>query len=114
MLISTSFQDERAAPTRQLRREVFDGIRWLMGQGLLRIMWALNAAMAFVGGGFVLLLILLARQQHASPTAIGVMFSVLSAGVSWDLCWLPPSSGAIPLDRSSSGRDGASLLSCFY
>ncbi len=43
-------------------------------------MWALNAAMSFVGGGFVLLLILLARQQHASPTSIGVMFSVLSAG----------------------------------
>ncbi len=80
VLIRTSFQDERAAPTRQLRREVFDGIRWLMGQGLLRIMWALNAAMAFVGGGFVLLLILLARQQHASPTSIGVMFCVLSAG----------------------------------
>jgi len=53
MLISTGFQDERAVQTRQLRREVFDGIRWLMGQGLLRVMWALNAAMAFVGGGFV-------------------------------------------------------------
>ena len=80
MLIRTTFQEERTEQTGQLRREVFDGVRWLMGQRLLRIMWALNAAMAFVGGGFVLLLILLARHQHASPTSIGVMFSALGAG----------------------------------
>jgi predicted MFS family arabinose efflux permease len=79
-LIRVDFQDERWVQSRRLRQEIFDGIRWLTRQGLLRIMWTLNAAMALVGGGFTLLLILLARQQQASPAAIGMMFSILGAG----------------------------------
>ena len=83
LLIRSGFGGQQAAPSRPLRREVTEGIRWLTGQRLLRVMWALNAAMAFVGGGFTLLLILLARHQGASPAAIGVMFSVLGLGGVW-------------------------------
>jgi MFS family permease len=78
--IRTQFQEERLSPDRTLRQEIVEGVRWLTHQRLLRIMWGLNAAMSFVGGGFALLLILIARQESASPAAIGTMFSFLGLG----------------------------------
>lgn len=80
LLIRTDFQEERHIPNRKLRQDIVDGVRWLTRQPLLRLMWGLNAAMSFVGGGFTLLLILIARQQGASAPMIGTMFSLLGVG----------------------------------
>jgi predicted MFS family arabinose efflux permease len=80
LFIRTHFQEERLSPDRTLRQDIVEGVRWLTQQRLLRIMWGLNASMSFVGGGFTLLLILIARQESASAAAIGTMFSFLGLG----------------------------------
>jgi MFS family permease len=78
--IKTEFQEERVEGSHRLRAEIQEGLSWLWHQPLIRYMAFCTGTMNFAGTGGVLIVIVLARQQHASPAAIGAMFSVASAG----------------------------------
>jgi MFS family permease len=79
----TDFQVARAEPLRpwrETRREMFDGLHWFRAQPFYR-----TAALLFAAGnpmflGLFLLILLLAREHHASASEIGVMFTISSGG----------------------------------
>jgi len=76
LFIKTDFQKERIVAPRKLRVEIVEGLRWLWNQPLLRTMAFLNSGLSAIGFGTPLIVIVLAQQQHASPTFIGVIFAV--------------------------------------
>ncbi|HJT57172.1 MAG TPA: MFS transporter [Ktedonobacteraceae bacterium] len=76
LFIRVRFQQERVAARRKLRVEIVEGLKWLWHQPLLRIMAFLNSGLSAIGFGTPLIVIVLAQQQHASPTLIGGIFAV--------------------------------------
>jgi MFS family permease len=79
-LIRTQFQEERAPRARRLRVEIGEGLTWLWRQPLIRFMALLTGGLNFVGSATILLIIVLAKQQHASPSVIGAIFTVGGIG----------------------------------
>ncbi|MGH2411013.1 MAG: MFS transporter, partial [Chloroflexota bacterium] len=73
-LIRATFQETRTAPPRALRVEIAEGVRWLWNQPLIRFMAVLTGGLNFTVAGLPLIVIVIARQQHAPATAIGAMF----------------------------------------
>lgn len=65
---------------RHLATEVLDGVRWMWGHALIRTMSILYGADSLVSPGCSLLVIVLARQEHASAAAIGGIFSIGAIG----------------------------------
>lgn len=80
LFIRTEFQQERTAERRKLRIEIAEGLRWLWAQPLIRYMAFLTGGLNFVGSGSLLLIVLLAKHQHASASVIGVIFAIGSIG----------------------------------
>ena len=80
--IRTRFQEERVAPTRPLRDDIREGLAWLWRQPLLRFLafLAFGFNIVFFSPGYTLILIVLAKQQHASPAAIGSIFAIGAFG----------------------------------
>ena len=78
--IKVKFQQERVAAPRKLYLEVFEGMKWLWQQPLLRSMALLNCGMAGLGAGGTLLIIVLAERQHTSTAFIGFIFSLGGIG----------------------------------
>jgi len=76
LFIKTKFQMERVVATRNLRKEIVEGIKWLWRQPLLRVMAFLNSGWSALGFGFSLMVIVLAQAQHLSPTFIGILFAI--------------------------------------
>lgn len=68
-----------AAP-RDLWAEVRAGLRWLWHERLVRIMSLLTGGLNFVGAAVPLLLIVLAQQQGATASEIGLIFSLGGVG----------------------------------
>jgi MFS family permease len=76
----TPFQETCAAPDGRavsLRRDVLEGLSWVWRQPLLRLLALLNAGVNLCGFGYTLILIVIARQQGATPFETGL---VLGAG----------------------------------
>src|SRR5205823_11881488 len=67
LFIGTRFQEERTAPPRPLRLEITEGLAWLWKQPLIRFMAFLTGGLNFGNAGVGLILIVLAKHQHASP-----------------------------------------------
>lgn len=80
LFIRTEFQETRTARQRSLRSEIVEGLSWLWRQPLIRFMAFLTGGLNFTTSGLLLLTIVLAKHQHASPTVIGLMFA-LARGV---------------------------------
>lgn len=80
LLIQTPFQRERKAARRHVLKEIGEGMSWLWQQPFLLTMSLLMGAGAFVFSGYVLLVIILAQQQHASAFVIGLIFAVGGVG----------------------------------
>jgi len=80
LLIKVEFQAERVASDRDLRGEIKEGVAWLWRQPLIRFMAFLTGGLNFVSSGSLLLLIVIAKNQGASPTVIGLMFAIGSVG----------------------------------
>ncbi len=76
LFIGIKFQKERVVAPRKLRVEISEGLKWLWHQPLLRTMAFLNSGLSAIGFGAFLIVIVLAQQQHASPTLIGIIFAV--------------------------------------
>jgi MFS family permease len=80
LLIRVRFQQERTAVRRKLAVEIMEGLQWLWGNPLIRFMAFLTGGLNLVFSGLILAVIVLARQQNATPSVIGVMFAISSVG----------------------------------
>src|SRR5260221_1716096 len=80
LFIRARFQGERTAARRALRVEILEGLVWLWRQPLIRYIAFLTGGWNFVGAGSVLMLIVLARQQGASPFIVGTLFAIGGVG----------------------------------
>ncbi len=78
--IRAEFQGERTVTQRKLRVEIAEGLSWLWRHPLIRFIAFLTGTSNLVGNGTFLLLIVLAKQQHASDFATGAIFTVGSVG----------------------------------
>jgi MFS family permease len=80
--IKTRFQAERVAARRPLQTEIIEGLHWLWRQPLLRFLafLAFGFNIVFFSAGNTLLLIVLAKQHHAPPSAIGLIFAIGAIG----------------------------------
>jgi MFS family permease len=78
--IRTEFQEGRTAERRELRTEILEGLAWLWRHPLIRYMAFLTGGLNFASSGTLLILIVLAKHQGASPTVIGVMLAIGSVG----------------------------------
>ncbi|MGZ3662944.1 MAG: MFS transporter, partial [Ktedonobacterales bacterium] len=78
--IRTTFQGERTGQRRNLWVEIGEGIAWLWHQPLIRYIAVLTGGYNFISAGTPLILIVLATQQRASPTLIGLIFTIGGIG----------------------------------
>jgi len=62
----------------RLRAEIAEGLRWLWNERFLRTTSLLGAGINFAHTAFFLVLIVRAKELGASPTLIGVMFSIFA------------------------------------
>jgi len=77
LLIRSDFQEPRAE---QERGSAIEGLRWIWRRPFLRLCALLFAASNPVFAGLYLLVVLLAKQDGASPAAIGVMLGIAAGG----------------------------------
>lgn len=81
LLVRTPLQGDRAAPREPLIREIRAGLAWLWQKPVIRMLAILSALLNFVApGASALLVIVLARQQHASSALIGLIFAGMGVG----------------------------------
>ena len=73
--IKAKFQGERVVTTRKLWTEIGEGLAWLWHNPLLRFMAVLTFGITTPCMGYVLVLIVLAQNMHASNAAIGLIFA---------------------------------------
>jgi predicted MFS family arabinose efflux permease len=77
LLIRSDFQEPRA---KQGRGSAIEGLHWIWRQPFLRLCALLFAASNPVFTGLYLLVVLLAKQDGASPALIGVMLGIAAGG----------------------------------
>ncbi len=81
LFIHIPFQEQRdVLVVRNLAFEIGEGLRWLWHQPLLRSMALLTGGSVFFGAGQILIVIVIAQQQHASATIIGFIFGIGGVG----------------------------------
>jgi predicted MFS family arabinose efflux permease len=78
--IRVQFQRDRTVDARSLRVEIAEGMRWLWHQPLIRYMSFLTGGLNFAFATTFLSIIVLAKQQGASPAIIGILFGIESVG----------------------------------
>ncbi|HZU67579.1 MAG TPA: MFS transporter [Ktedonobacteraceae bacterium] len=78
--IKVKFQQERVAARRNLWIEIREGLSWLWHQPLIRFIALLTGGNNLINSGFILIIIVLAQQQHASSFTIGLIFAVAGIG----------------------------------
>lgn len=77
--IRTPFQLPRTQERRHILYEVYEGLLWMWKQPVLRAMNLINCVTALIVPGSTLVIIAVAKQQHASATMVG--FIVACGGV---------------------------------
>lgn len=78
--VRVEFQSERTAGQRHLWREIGEGLRWVWDEPVLRFLVFLNAGMNLSVAPIGLVLIVRARELHATASLIGIMFALGSIG----------------------------------
>ncbi len=78
--IKTRFQEIRTAARRNLWVEIWEGLRWLWQQPLIRFIAILTGAWNLVSSGYTLIVIVLAQSMHASSLLIGIIFAISGLG----------------------------------
>jgi MFS family permease len=80
LFVRAEFQGARAPVQRRLRAEIREGLAWLWRQPLIRFMAFLTGGSNFVSAGLVPILVVLVKQQQASPFAFGVILTIGGIG----------------------------------
>lgn len=75
LFIKTEFQEERSAAPRKLWREIVEGIHWLWHHTIIRFLAVLVGGINFCSAGYVLIVLVLAQEQHASKLVTGLIFA---------------------------------------
>ncbi|GCE30952.1 MFS transporter [Dictyobacter alpinus] len=78
--IRTPFQVQRSQVRRHLIIEIQEGLRWTWRQPVLRIVNVMNTLAALVVPSGALIVIVLAKQQHASDSTISSIFVIGGLG----------------------------------
>ena len=78
--IKTRFQEMRTAARRNLWVEIWEGLRWLWQQPLIRFIAILTGAWNLVSSGYTLIVIVLAQSMHASSLLIGIILASSGLG----------------------------------
>ncbi len=74
--VRSQLQDTRDAVQRSLRAEIAEGLVWLWRHPLIRFMAFLTASLNIGTTSYVLIIVVIAREQGASSALIGVIFAV--------------------------------------
>ncbi len=74
--VRARLEGERASGRRSLRAEIGEGFAWLWRHPLIRFMAFLTGAINIGTTGYVLVIVVLAREQGASPALTGAIFAV--------------------------------------
>lgn len=78
--VRSEFQERRAPAPKNLWREIGEGIRWLWSRPVLRFVYLATGGLSLAISSVALVVIVLARGEHASATAIGLLFSTTGVG----------------------------------
>ena len=78
--IKTNFQEKRTVASRKLWVEIGEGLSWLWHHPLIRFMAILTGGNNLVSSGYVLIIIVLAQNMHASSLVIGIIFAIGGIG----------------------------------
>jgi len=79
-LINAEFQKERVGSQRNLWPEMKEGLSWLWNEPVVRFTTLLTAGINVTAAPMGLILIVRARELHASPELIGAMLAIGSVG----------------------------------
>lgn len=77
--VRTRLQGERNAARRSLGDEIREGLAWLWAHPLIRFMAFLTGSLNIGTTGFVLIIVVLAKEQGASSALTGVILGVVGA-----------------------------------
>ncbi|MGE5334254.1 MAG: MFS transporter, partial [Nitrososphaerota archaeon] len=81
LFVRTPLQGDRAAPREPMMREIRAGLAWLWRQPTVRMLAIMSGLINFVmPEANTLLIIVIAHQQHASSTLIGLIFAGVGVG----------------------------------
>jgi MFS family permease len=79
-LIRGNFQSRREGASLPLHKAVAEGFAWLWKQPLLRFLTLVNGADSLRYGAGYLVILVLARELHASSSGIGAIFTAAAVG----------------------------------
>jgi MFS family permease len=79
-LMRGNFQSTREGSSPPLHKAVAEGFAWLWKQPLLRFLTLINGADSLRYGAGYLVILVLARELHTSPTGIGALFTAAAVG----------------------------------
>ncbi len=80
LFIRTPFQGERPTVSRKLRAEITEGVVWLWGQPVIRVMASVSGLLNLFNSGITLIVIVRAREQGLSPAVTGLILALGGAG----------------------------------
>lgn len=80
LLIKSDLQATETAAGKNLRADIREGLAWMWHSPLIRALSFMDVPDTLVTSGLSLLVIVLAQQHHATPRAIGVIFSIAAGG----------------------------------
>ncbi|MBV9709590.1 MAG: MFS transporter [Ktedonobacteraceae bacterium] len=78
--IKTHFQEKRTVAPRNLWIEIWEGLRWLWHQPLIRFIAVLTGGSNLIFSGYTLIVIVLAQSMHATPLLIGIIMAISGLG----------------------------------
>lgn len=79
-MIKINFQEEREEDKMNIKKELLEGIRWVLNNKVVRFMAFLNAGVSFVLADIFLIIIVLSKEQHISTLQIGMIASIAAVG----------------------------------
>jgi len=77
--INSSLKVQREKPD-HIYKEIHEGIKWLWNEKTIRFLSLLTSGSHIVASSLYLLIIIIARQNHASPAMIGIILGVGAGG----------------------------------
>ena len=75
LFIKTHFQEERLAAHRKLWIEIQEGLNWLWHHKVIRFLAVQVSGLNLCSAGYVLIVLVLAQEQHASKLTTGLIFA---------------------------------------